>query len=130
MAYYSKASVRILASDNSDYSDPVVDTKVLSETATTATAWMSGKRSIPFAAATTLLALGGWTTISSLLIQNHNATNYVTVSYTGSTGAGVLSQVVEPGGVFLTTNIGSATAITIQANAAPCICTVVMLGVA
>ena len=84
MTDYGRISVRGIYSVNSDYSEPRHDTKRFQYEITPDEA-IHTRLEVP--TADTTLSLANFTSVSSVVIHNTDATNFVTVDWTGSTEA-------------------------------------------
>lgn len=131
MADYSKLKVSAVYSENSDYSDPRLQTSLEAYTSTTATHYMQLMQTVGTAAAETL-TLDNFTTIEYVIVKNKDATNYVTVTISDSAGLGTTDTVVRvaAGRLLVTPDVtgGSGKTITLQANTAACDVEVIVVG--
>lgn len=126
MADYCKLRLITTYSDNSDYSDPVVEAD-----------WSAEYRPDEIIQRKVEAATGGTAVtatdlddpIIALAIYNRDDTNYVEVDYTeGAAGAATPTIRVPAKGLAVIPDIDSTAAITITANTAACICDVIILG--
>lgn len=116
MADYAKLSLKLISSETSDYSDPYVEHEAL--LTFSPTECESHKLAISNAAASTIYT-DKYTAISLVMIENLDATNYVTVTWTNAVPAAIAHR-IPAGQVFLIQDLTEASNFTMQANTAPC----------
>lgn len=126
MADYAKLRVGLTYSENSDYSNPIVDdlstyapttaTKVINEKLSAGT---SGQA---WTAAEMTACLG-------LTVVNTDGTNYVTVTYKTIAGSATTqTQKLVAGAFFHVADWDPSTTVTLTANTAACICKLRAIG--
>ena len=127
MTDFAKVSLALTVSDNSDYSAPYVAPTIDNDTFTPTTIMGPFKVSVT-TSSTPILNLDAFTAASAarLVIKNHDATNYVSVTcrLMGDADDAVLR--VLPGHITAVV-IDPVTDLTMDANTAACECTVAVL---
>jgi hypothetical protein len=126
MADYARARVAVEYSENSDYSDPVVEKSFESEY--TSPTVCEVRRLNVDTDSSHIIDGSTFTSIRSFVLHNFDSTNYVTVSTTNADNAAV-AQRVPAGETLRLTDIKAATDITLDANTAACICEYVVVGI-
>ena len=131
MADYCKVRFLVTYSENSDYSDPLVEAD-----------WSAEYRPdeiIQRKVEAVINAGGGEHTaitatdlddpLIALAVRNRDDTNFVTLTYTeGAAGTDVVDIKIPAGAMVMVTDVDSTAAIKLTADTATCVCDAILIG--
>lgn len=124
MADYLKVQLEMTHSENADYSDPEWRSK-WDAVALTPDEVRAMKIEIDTSAVS--LDFTDFATVTLFAVQNTNATNFVTVTWTDS-AANANTQKVQPGRILVIPDIAPATNPTLTADTAAVVCKLAIAG--
>lgn len=129
MADYCKASLKIVYSENSDFTDAEADTENWDAYELASPTKVEERKLLATSAGAVTIATGTYTTIPLLAIKNLDVTNYITAIYRTAGGAATNQTVRIPaGGLLVLSDVTPGTSPTVQGNAADCYCKVFIAG--
>ena len=123
MTDYAKIQVSIVYSPNSDYSSPIYH-RLFESTYTPSEVQI---QRVSVATGGTTVELGSFTTPTTVIVKNTDATNYVTAAFTNAASSSQ-SQVIALGETAVFPDVKASGDLVLTANTAAVVCDVVILG--
>lgn len=126
MTDYARVSLTARFSEQSDFSDRILDRFVEYEPSSPA---LYSDQVVSAALAGTTVDLGAFTTIKYLVVHNRDTTNFVTAVYRSAGGAAAnQTQKILAGQLLLLPDVTPANDIVLSADTAICECEIIIVG--
>lgn len=126
MSDYCKLTVGVKYSENSDYSDPLLDNASWDPYELTPDEGEAYK--VEADTGGTTVTTSKYSSVSLLIVHNTSTSNYVTAAFNTAAAGGAVSVRIAAGGYMVVTDFTAANNLSLTANSSACVCKVFVAG--
>lgn len=125
MTQYSKVSIGVQVSDNSDMSS---STQLNALTYTPSTLSQTARYTVSAATGGTTIDLAAFASVDYVVVKNKDTVNYVTLTFTTNSGSAANSHRIVAGKVAIEPDVKVSGDLVLTANTSACECEVTIVG--